>query len=91
MSSTTTTAPDARRNAGVSGRRGLQELKASASLELGRPVHAIEREAHQLHEVEQVGESEWTPWIAGLGLVLFLAPVIALMTALTFAAYYLAH
>jgi hypothetical protein len=58
---------------------------------LWEPVRAIGREAHHLHEVEHVGESEWTPWIALLGLVLFFAPVIALMTALTFAAYYLAH
>ena len=56
-----------------------------------QPVRAIEREAHHLHEVEHVGESEWTPWIAVLGLVLFFAPVIALMTALTFTASYLAH
>jgi hypothetical protein len=38
-----------------------------------------------------VGESEWTPWIAILGLVIFFAPIILLMTALTFAVYYLAH
>jgi hypothetical protein len=56
-----------------------------------QPVRAIEREAHHLHEVEHVGESEWTPWIALLGLVLFLAPVIAFMTALMFAAHHLAH
>jgi hypothetical protein len=56
-----------------------------------QPVRAIESEADHLHEVEHVGESEWTPWIALLGLVLFFAPVIALMTALTFAAYHLAH
>jgi hypothetical protein len=58
---------------------------------LGRPVRAIEREAQHLHEVEHVGESEWTPWLANLGLVLFFAPVIAVMTALAFAAYYLAY
>jgi hypothetical protein len=48
-----------------------------------RPVHAIEREARHLHELEQVGESEWTPWLALLGLALFFALVIALMTTLT--------
>ena len=58
---------------------------------LRQPGRAIEREAHHLHDVEHVGESEWTPWIALLGLVLFFAPVIALVTALTFAAYYLAR
>jgi hypothetical protein len=54
-------------------------------------VRAIEREAHQLHAIERAGESEATPWIALLGLVLFFAPVIALMTALAFGAYSLAH
>ena len=58
---------------------------------LWQPVRAIEHEGQHLHEVERAGESEWTPWIAIVGLVLFFAPVIALVTALTFAAYYLAH
>jgi hypothetical protein len=44
-----------------------------------------------LHDVERTGESEWTPWIAILGLALFFAPVVVLMTALTFAASYLAQ
>ena len=51
----------------------------------GRPVRAIEREAEHLHEVERAGESEWTPWIAILGLVLFFVPVIVVTTALVFA------
>ena len=54
-------------------------------------LHAIEREAHHLHELEHEGESEWTPWLALLGLVLFFAPVIALVTALTVTVYQLAH
>ena len=54
-------------------------------------VRAIEREAHHLHELEHEGESEWTPWLALLGLVLFFAAVVAVMTALTFAVYYLAQ
>jgi hypothetical protein len=54
-----------------------------------RPVRAIEREAHHLHDIERAGESESTPLLALLGLVLFFAPIAALMTALTFAAYYL--
>ena len=53
--------------------------------------HAVEREASHLHEVERAGESEWTPWLALAGLVLFFATVIALLTALTFAAYSLGH
>ncbi len=66
-------------------------MRGQDLLDLGRPAHAIEREAHHLHEVEQVGESEWTPWIAILGLVLFFVPVLVLMTALTFAASHLAQ
>jgi hypothetical protein len=53
--------------------------------------HAAEREAGHLHEVERAGESEWTPWLALAGLVLFFATVIDLLTALTFAAYSLGH
>jgi hypothetical protein len=56
-----------------------------------RTVRSIEREAHRLHAVEHAGESASTPWIALLGLVLVFAPVIALMTALAFGAYSLAH
>ena len=62
-----------------------------ARLDPQRPLRAVEREAHHLHTVERAGESEWTPWIALLGLALFFVPVIAVMTALTFAAYYLAR
>jgi hypothetical protein len=66
-------------------------MRGHAVVDPRRPVRTIEREAHHLHEVEQVGESEWTPWIAILGLVLFFVPVFVLMTALTFAASYLAE
>jgi hypothetical protein len=63
--------------------------RGSARLDPRRPFRTIEREAHHLHEVEQVGESEWTPWLAILGLVLFFVPVFVLMMALTFAAAHL--
>jgi hypothetical protein len=66
-------------------------MSPTSHLDLRRPVRAVEREAHHLHEVEHVGESEWTPWIVILGLVLFFALVIALMTALTFGVADLAH
>jgi len=55
-----------------------------------RPVRRIESEAAHLHEVEQIGESGETPFIAILGVVLFVAPIFALMLGLAFAAYYLA-
>ena len=47
------------------------------------------RKAEHLHDVERTGESEWTPWIAILGLVLFFAAVGSLMLALVEAAAHL--
>ncbi len=54
-----------------------------------RPVRRIESEAAHLHEVEQIGESGETPFVAMLGVFLFLVPIFALMLGLAFAAYYL--
>lgn len=54
-----------------------------------RPVRGIEEEAHRLHEVERVGESAETPYIAMLGLLFFLGSVFLVMVGLAFAAYYL--
>jgi hypothetical protein len=56
-----------------------------------RPVRAIEREAQHLHEVERAGESEWTPWLAILGLALSFAGVVAVLTALAVAVSSVAH
>jgi nitrogen fixation/metabolism regulation signal transduction histidine kinase len=56
-----------------------------------RPVRKIESEAAHLHKVEQVGESAETPFIAIMGVVLFLVPIFALMLGLALAAYYLAR
>jgi hypothetical protein len=58
---------------------------------LRRPVQEIEAEAEHLHEVEQAGDSGETPFIAILGLILFLVPLFLLMAGLSFAAYYLAR
>jgi hypothetical protein len=60
-------------------------------LQLGswRPLRAAVRDAQHLHEVERAGESEWTPWIAILGLILFFATVGLLMLGAAEAAYYL--
>jgi len=55
------------------------------------PVRKIEAEAEHLREVEAVGESPETPFIAILGVVLFLLPIFTLMLGLSFAAYYLAR
>jgi hypothetical protein len=54
-------------------------------------VREIEAEAEHLLEVEQAGESGATPFIAILGLILFLIPIFLLMAGLAFAAYYLAR
>jgi hypothetical protein len=54
------------------------------------PIQAIERQARNLHEVERIGESAETPLIAMAGLVLLFTSVFLVMTALSFAAYYLA-
>jgi hypothetical protein len=55
-----------------------------------RPVRKIEAEAHHLREVEQVGESGETPFVAMLGVFFFLLPIFALILGLAFAAYYIA-
>ena len=57
---------------------------------LRHPVRAVEAEAEHLVEVERVGESGETPFIALLGVVLFLLPIVALLLAVSFTAYYLA-
>jgi hypothetical protein len=53
-----------------------------------RPVRRIEAEAHHLHEIEELGESGETPFIAILGVILFLLPIFGVMLALAFTAYY---
>ena len=68
-----------------------------ASCLYGRTLHAplrlirdAEVEAHHLHAVEQKGDAGEIPFIAILGLILFLLPVFLVMLGLAFAAYYLA-
>ena len=56
-----------------------------------RPVRKIESEAEHLREIEEVGESGETPFIAIVGVVLFLLPIFALMLGLAFGAYFLAR
>ena len=46
---------------------------------LSQPIGAAAHEVNQLHELEHAGESEWTPWIALAGLILFFAAVGVLM------------
>jgi hypothetical protein len=53
------------------------------------PIRGAIRETKHLHDIERTGESEWTPWIAILGLILFFTAVGALMLGLAEAAVYL--
>ena len=75
------TASQAARHAG-----GLYRKSLDRAL---RPIRKVEREVEHLHQVEQTGESAETPYIAILGLVLFLGSIFAIMVGLAFAAYYL--
>jgi len=43
------------------------------------PIRAAARDVSHLHELEHAGESEWTPWIALAGLILFFASAGMLM------------
>jgi hypothetical protein len=72
-------------------RRLAGGIRWAALLDPLRPLRTIERQAHHLHEVEQAGESEYTPWIAVVGLVLFLVSVFVLMTAIAFTAAHFAQ
>ena len=54
-----------------------------------RPAHALEVEAAHLHELEHRGESGETPFLALLGLVMFLAPIFLVMLGLALLAAYL--
>jgi hypothetical protein len=51
-----------------------------------RPIRAAAHEVTHLHQLERAGESEWTPWIALAGLILFFAVIGLLMFGLVEAA-----
>jgi hypothetical protein len=72
---------DAARHAGSRYRRAFAWVL--------RPVRKLEDEAHHLREVEQEGESAEAPFIAILGVFLFLFPIFLLMLGIALAAYYL--
>jgi hypothetical protein len=44
-----------------------------------RPSRSAAEEVRHLHELERAGESEWTPWIAITGLILFFGTIGLLM------------
>lgn len=54
-----------------------------------RSVHAVEAEVDHLHEIERDGQSGETPFIAILGVFLFLLPIFGIMFGLAVAAAYL--
>jgi hypothetical protein len=57
---------------------------------LRHPVRKTEAEAAHLHEVEREGDSGETPFIAILGLLLFLIPIFLVIVGISFAAYSIA-
>ena len=44
-----------------------------------RPIRAAAQEVKYLHQLERAGESDWTPWIAITGLIVFFAAIGLLM------------
>jgi hypothetical protein len=74
---------DAARHAGTLYRKAFGSLR--------RRAREIEAEAEHLLEVEAEGESEATPLIAILGIIVFLTPIVLLILGLAFGAYYLAR
>ena len=75
------TGRDAAAHAGRLYRRAFARLR----------LRALEAEAHHLREVEQAGESGETPFIAALGVALFLFPLFLFLVGVSFAAYYIAR
>jgi hypothetical protein len=51
-----------------------------------RPIRTAAEEVKRLHQLERAGESEWTPWIAIAGLILFFAAIGLLMFGIVEAA-----
>jgi hypothetical protein len=73
----------------VAAHAGARYRKRFAALR--HPVRKMEAEAEHLHEIEQAGETGETPFIAMLGLVFLLLPIVVVISGLAFAAYYLAR
>jgi hypothetical protein len=54
-----------------------------------RPIRAAAQEVRHLHQLERAGESEWTPWIAIAGLILFFVAIELLIFGIVEAASHL--
>lgn len=74
---------------GAAGHAGTLYRRLLAFLR--HPLRTVEAEAEHLREIEKEGESPVTPFIAILGIVLFLLPIVVLVGGLVFAAYFLAR
>ena len=53
-----------------------------------RPTRAAVQEVRHLHQLERAGESEWTPWLAVAGLIVFFVGIGLLMLGIVEAAAY---
>ncbi len=73
------------------GRQAIRHAGGRYRRLLRRPIESIEAEAHHLVEVEQAGESGETPFIALIGVMLFVLPIFLVIVGLAFAAYYIAR
>ena len=78
---------------GAEGQKSTSDggLHGEVVVDSRRPVRWITHEARDLHELERAGESEWTPWIAIAGLLVFLATIFVVFAGLAEAAYYIAR
>jgi hypothetical protein len=56
-----------------------------------QPIQTVEHEAEHLHEIELDGSAGATPYIAILGVFLFVVPLAAFLMIVAFSAYYLAR
>jgi hypothetical protein len=61
----------------------------SHRLALRSAPRTVAQEVRHLHELEHEGESEWTPWLALTGLIMFFASLGLLMFGIVEAASHL--
>jgi hypothetical protein len=57
---------------------------------IARTEHRVVDEIHHLEEVEKEGDSGATPFLALVGVILFLLPIFLIVGGLAFLAYYTA-
>ena len=53
------------------------------------PIRAAVWEVRRLHQLEHAGESEWTPWLALAGLIVFFLTIATLMFGIVEGAFHL--